>query len=180
MRPHASVMTDTREDAALLAAAKASGSDAVGELYRRHGDTVYGLAFRILGSREEAEDVLQDVFVGLPRALAHYHERGRFAAWLKRITVRTALMHLRRVRQRPAIPLDEDGAVAPAGIHPVDRIALDCAVGRLPDTQRVVFVLKELEGYSHAEIGELLGITAATSAMRLSRAWSALRKEMRV
>lgn len=179
MRPHASVMTDTPDDAALLAAARASAIDAVGELYRRHGDTVYGVAFRILGSREEAEDVLQDVFVGLPRALSHYHERGRFAAWLKRITVRTALMHLRRGARKPAMPLDADGGVAPAGLHPVDRVALERAVGRLPDTQRVVFVLKEIEGYSHTEIGELLGITAATSAMRLSRAWAALRKEMR-
>lgn len=179
MRPRASVMTDTRDEPALLAAAKANAIDAVGELYRRHGDTVFGLAYRILASRDEAEDVLQDVFVGLPRALAHYHEHGRFVAWLKRITVRTALMHLRRARRRGTVPLEDELSTAPAGIDPVDRVALERALGRLPDTQRVVFVLREREGYSHAEIGELLGITATTSAMRLSRAWSTLRKEMR-
>ncbi|MGH7577825.1 MAG: RNA polymerase sigma factor [Longimicrobiales bacterium] len=179
MRPHASVMTDTREDGALLAAARASAIDAVGELYRRHGDMVYGVAYRILGSRDEAEDVLQDVFVGLSRALAHYDERGRFVSWLKRVAVRTALMHLRRVRRRPVTPLEGQIDIAPAGVHPLDRVALERAIGRLPDAQRVVFILKEVEGYSHAEIGDLIGIAAATSAMRLSRAWAALRKEMR-
>jgi RNA polymerase sigma-70 factor (ECF subfamily) len=163
----------------LLAAAKARELGAVGELYRRHADGVFALAYRMLGSKEEAEDVLQDVFVGLPRALESYREVGRFEGWLKRVTVRAALMRLRSKRRKRETPLEEAMGTAVAAGSPIDRIALERALNRLPDSLRAVFVLREIEGYAHAEIGALLDITAASSAMRLSRAWSALRRELR-
>lgn len=178
MSTSASEVTVGSDDHELLAAARTGASDAVGELYRRHANGVYALAYRILGSPDEAEDVLQDVFVGLPRALAGYRERGRLEAWLRRVTVRTALMRMRSARRKREAPLEEAAwAPSPSATHPVDRIALERAMHRLPENLRAVFVLKEIEGYAHAEIGALLGITAASSAMRLSRAWSLLRKE---
>lgn len=178
-------------DPAPLLAAVADGSvEALGELYRGYADLVYGLAYRVTGSREEAEDVLQDLFVGLPRALRHYREEGRFEGWLKRVVVRTALLRMRAVRRKREEPLEEVlsagggagvlGMAAPRaapGVHPVDRVALQRALEGLPDSYRVVFVLKEIEGYSHREIAELLGISAGSSATRLSRAWSILRQE---
>jgi RNA polymerase sigma-70 factor, ECF subfamily len=116
----------------------------------------------------------------LPRALRSYREQGRFEAWLKRLAVRTALMRIRSQGRRRESSLDD---VAPAmsagGAHPVDRLAARRAIAALPDTLRSVFILREVEGYSHAEIAEMLGITPVTSATRLSRAWSALRREMK-
>jgi RNA polymerase sigma-70 factor (ECF subfamily) len=175
-------MTDP---ALLLEAVRAGSLEALGELYRGYADLVYGLAYRVTGSREEAEDVLQDLFVGLPRALRSYQERDRFEGWLKRVVVRTALMRIRAVRRKREEPLDEVSpdtgshavGLASSGPHPIDRIALQRALERLPDQYRIVFVLKEIEGYPHAEIAELLGISAANSATRLSRAWTILRKE---
>lgn len=175
-------MTDSGTSADVLTAARNGSREALGRLYAEHADAVYTLAYRITGSREEAEDVLQDVFVGLPRALGSYEELSRFEAWLGRVTTRTALMRIRSVRRKREDPLDgvpEAAGTVGARVHPVDAIAMRQAVARLPEPCRVVFVLREVEGYSHAEVGELLGITAAASAMRLSRAWTILRKEAR-
>jgi RNA polymerase sigma-70 factor, ECF subfamily len=168
------------ENIGLPSAARDGSLDALGELYRAHSRVVHAVAYRLLGSRDDADDVLQDVFVGLPRALRSYREQGRFEAWLKRLAVRTALMRMRSQGRRRETPLAAVEATTPAGgAHPVDRLAARRAIAALPESLRTVFVLREVEGYSHAEIAEMLGITAITSATRLSRAWSALRKEMK-
>jgi RNA polymerase sigma-70 factor (ECF subfamily) len=167
-------------ETALLSAAARGRPEAVGELYNRHADAVYALALRVTGSPDDADDVLQDVFVGLPRALRSYRDTGHFTTWLKRVTVRVALMRMRSHRRRRESPLDavpEPGGVR--GAHPVDRIALDRAVARLPDRLRAVFVLREIEGHTHAEIAELLGISVSSSMTRLSRAWRWLRAEVK-
>jgi RNA polymerase sigma-70 factor, ECF subfamily len=172
-------LAELTDHADLLSAARDGSLDALGELYRRHSVLVHSAAWRLLGSREDAEDVLQDVFVGLPRALRSYREQGRFEAWLKRLAVRMALMRLRaqrRKREEPLESVEERSSREPQ--HPVDRIAARRAVARLPDPLRTVFILREVEGYSHAEIAALLDITAINSATRLSRAWTMLRREI--
>jgi RNA polymerase sigma-70 factor (ECF subfamily) len=163
-----------------LRAAAAGSLDALGRLYEAHSDAVYTVAFRVLGSRAEAEDVLQDVFVALPRALRSYQEQGRFAAWLKRLTVRTALLRLRAAQRRREANLQEGTLNAPAA-NPdtqIEWLAMEKALRALPTSLRTVFVLRELEGYSHAEIAGLLGISAGAAMTRLSRAWRQLRKEL--
>lgn len=165
----------------VVSAARSGSRAALAALYRDHADRVFTVAFRITGSRDDAEDVLQDVFVGLARALESYEERGRFASWLNRLTVRTSLMKLRaaqRRREQPLGELEEGAAHAPARADGVERVALRRALARLPAAMRVVFMLREVEGHSHDEIAELLGISAGASATRLSRAWSLLRKEL--
>lgn len=163
----------------LIDSARAGSLEALGALYRRHADAVLATAFRITGSRTDAEDVLQDVFVGLPRALERYRDEGRFGGWLNRVTVRTALMRLRSTRRQREEPLDAATPHASREPHPVDRLEAAAAVAGLPDSLRVVFVLKEIEGYSHQEIAELLEITPNASGARLSRAWRRLREELR-
>jgi RNA polymerase sigma-70 factor, ECF subfamily len=164
----------------LLSAARDGSLEALGDLYRTHSRVVHAVAYRLLASHADAEDVLQDVFVGLPRALRSYSEQGRFEAWLKRLAVRTALTRLRGQQRRREEPLD---ALAPHAhgrdTHPVERLAARRAIAALPAPLRTVFVLREVDGYTHAEIAEMLGITEANSATRLSRAWSALRREAR-
>ncbi|HEU0016700.1 MAG TPA: sigma-70 family RNA polymerase sigma factor [Longimicrobium sp.] len=162
-------------ETALLADVRQGSTDALGQLYARHAGAVYSLAFRLTGSREDAEDVVQDVFVGLPRALRAYDERGRFGAWLGRVAARVALMRLRSRGALREDALDAAGdPAAPGQADPVDRITAQRALQRLPDGLRAVFVLKEIEGYSHAEIGGMLGITPQNAAVRLSRAWNLL------
>src|SRR3989442_11163180 len=76
-------------------------AQALGTLYDTYARQLFRLAYRLVGTREDAEDVVHDVFVGLPDAFAHYEERGRLDAWLRRLTGRVAFMSPRRPRQRP-------------------------------------------------------------------------------
>lgn len=161
------------DDVELVRRARAGSLDALGELYRRHGDSMFDAALRLLASHQDAEDVLQDVFVGLPRALQRYEEHGTLAPWLRRIAVRRALMVLRAGRKMQPLASDHPRPDA-SGDDPTRSIAARDAIASLPDSLRVVFVLKEVEGYAHEEIGTLLGISARASALRLHRAWKIL------
>ena len=168
------------ESADLVRRAQLGDSEALGELYDAFGAGLYRLAYRLTGCREDAEDVVHDVFVGLPEALGRYEERGRLGAWLRRVTARVALMRLRRNNQRREVELeDADGVAAPT---PHDRTSehatLQAAVDALPVAQRSVLVLKEMEGYSHAEIADMLSITPVTSRVRLLRALRRVRREL--
>ena len=80
--------------------ARAGSGEALAELYHRFADSLLVLARHLTGSIEDAEDVVHDVFVGLPEALRRYEEHGSFEVWLRRVTVRTALMSMRRSRRR--------------------------------------------------------------------------------
>ncbi|MEJ7809324.1 MAG: sigma-70 family RNA polymerase sigma factor [Gemmatimonadaceae bacterium] len=168
------------DDAELIARARAGSTDALGALYARYAEPVMALAYRLLGSVADAEDVLHDVFLGLPEALRRYDERGSFPSWLKRIAARAALTRARSEGRRREVPLDAE--LHHAGSAEADAFAARSAVERalagLPVTLRAVVVLKELEGYSHAEIGALLGISNAASEVRLCRALRLLRRAM--
>src|SRR5919199_6553251 len=94
----------------LAARARAGSADALAELYARTGPALAALARRLTGSREEAEDVLHDVFLGLPEALRHYDERGRLEQWLRRVTARVALPRLRARRRRREVRVPHDVA----------------------------------------------------------------------
>jgi len=148
-------------------------SDTIGALYDRYATMMLGVAYRLLMSRAEAEDVVHDVFVGLPEALRRYEERGALASWLKRVTVRVALTRLRSREVRATHALDETIDV-PARDHET-AIDIDAAVARLAPSLRAVLVLKEIEGYSHAEIAGMLDISVVASKVRLHRALRALR-----
>src|SRR5207247_5539503 len=97
----------------LIAEARAGSPDALSALYLEHGAALFRLAYRLVGAREDAEDVVHDVFVGLPEALRRYEERGSFGGWLKRVTARGAVMNLRRGKRTPQAALDD--AAGPAG-----------------------------------------------------------------
>ena len=166
------LVTDFGHQRALLDGARAGDTDAIAELYEQYGTIVFRVAARLLNSTDDAEDVVQDVFLGLGRALRTFEGRGSFEGWLKRVTSRTALMMLRRERIRSEIPIDKHLPVraAPGGTSPADRLTLEAALASLPDTLRAVFVLKEIEGYTHEEIGITLGIRPGASKIRLYRA----------
>ena len=161
----------------LVAEARAGSPDALSALYLEHGAALFRLAYRLVRAREDAEDVVHDVFVGLPEALRRYEERGSLAGWLKRVTARVALMRLRSGKRRREVALDEAAGQAEPSAT-AERDGLQAAVNRLPDHLRAVLVLKEIEGCAHAEIAELLGISEGASRVRLTRALKRLRNEL--
>ncbi len=165
-------------DAQLAVDARGGAADALGELYARHAAAIMALAYRLTGSATDAEDVLHDLFLGLPEALRRYDERGRFDAWIRRVAARLALMRLRSRRRRREVGLEATAALSgPPGDEATRaRVAIRRALDALPASLRAVYVLKEIEGYSHAEIAALLGITSGASEVRLSRAVRRLRQ----
>jgi len=169
--------TEPPSDAGLVARVRARDPDALSAVYHRHAAAMLTLAARLLGSASEAEDVVQDLFVGLPEALGHYRESGQFPAWLRRILVRLVLMRLRAERRRREADFHEASTLSafPAGCSG-DQADLALALMQLPEDQRVVVVLKAIEGYSHDEIAELLGIRRNSSEVRFHRALQRLRQ----
>lgn len=166
---------DEREDARLARAAADGSRAALEALFQRHRNAVYGVAYRVTGSRSDAEDVLQDVFVGLSRALRRYREQGSFDAWLRTVAARTALMKVRRRGRHPWEPLPEHlPSSEPGPERAIDRLVIRDALAEMPASLRTVFLLKEVDGYRHAEIAELLGIPPTACRVRLHRAWKFL------
>jgi RNA polymerase sigma-70 factor (ECF subfamily) len=138
---------------------------------------VYLTALRLLKDPTDGEDVLQDVFLGLPQAVAKYDGRGSFEGWLRRTATNLALMVVRSRKTRREEPLGGAPAdrILMRNESIVERIAIEEALDTLPEKQRVVFVLKEMEGYSHPEIAQLLSISNVASRSRYLRAMRHLR-----
>ncbi|MFQ5891036.1 MAG: RNA polymerase sigma factor [Gemmatimonadota bacterium] len=170
-------MSELPVSAQLLADVRAGDREALSRLYRQYGDTVYRVAYRLTESSADAQDVTQDVFIALPEAIGSVRSPQSFEQWLKTVAVRTALMKLRWRRRRREVQLSTVGQLA---AHPlfrggIDRLSLERAMGQLPENLRSVFVLKEIEGFSHREIAEILGISQRASESRLHRAREKLR-----
>ena len=162
---------------AMLAAAVIRGDrDALASLYDAFAPTIFASAHRLLGERSDAEDVTHELFLAIGRTLESWDpERGPLGPFLRRVTVRLALMRLRSSRRRREVSVDAVASLLDRHDEPHDRLSLDAALTRLSDEHRVVFLLKEVEGYSHAEIARLLEISVRNSEVRLFRARQSLR-----
>ncbi|MFN2601481.1 MAG: RNA polymerase sigma factor [Gemmatimonadaceae bacterium] len=176
MQPAARIVSEAElSDAELVKAMRAGSTTAFAQLYERHSRGLLALSYRMLQSQQDAEDVVHDVFVALPEALRNYDERGALAAWLKKIAARVALARLRATDRNAAALSDSLHA------HSTDldsTLSLEAAVRALSPGLRAVLVLKEIEGYSHAEVAKLLDISIGASEVRLHRALRALRDSL--
>jgi len=145
---------------------------ALAQAYDRYAAMVYRVGYRLLGETADAEDLVQDVFSGLPRAARSFEGRSSFGWWLNRVATRTALMLLRRRRaqRRGAERLGWTASPSSSGDAAAARMDLENALQALDEPHRIVFVLREIEGYSHQEIAELLGLRVGTVRVRLHRA----------
>ncbi len=153
---------------------------ALGELFESHGDLVFRTARRLTGSSADAEDVVQDLFVRLPHALEGFTGGvSSFAAWIRRVAVRQALMQLRAGRRRGEVSVDAIATLVAPAEDVAGRLTIEDALARLSDEHRAVFLLKEVEGFAHSEIAEIMGISVANSEIRLHRARRQLRDLLR-
>jgi RNA polymerase sigma-70 factor (ECF subfamily) len=167
-----------RSDAELASEVARGDTQALASLYHRHARALLAVAFRLLQSQADAEDVVHDVFVGLPEALRRYQERGALGAWLRKVTARVALMRLREESTHRTEPLDPTSLATPARA-PDAALTIERALQRLSPGLRAVLVLKEIEGWSHAEIAAMLDISVGASEVRLHRALRTLRAMLR-
>ena len=163
--------------------ARAGAVDAQESIYRAFQRPVRTLARRLVSRAAVAEELAQDVFIEVLQSLRQFDGRGSFAGWVRAITVRKCLMHLRSPWQRglrwvEALTDDDLGTVSANAEHEGSAAAVDLerALAQLGDTARVVVWLHDVEGYTHAEIGALLGGTASLSKSQLARAHQRLRE----
>jgi RNA polymerase sigma factor (sigma-70 family) len=142
-------------------------------LYERYAGKMYAVCLRYARSSADAADILQEGFVKVFTKLEQFHFQGSFEGWVRRIMVNTALRTYQRQRfdfeqsgyeRLPDMPVDAD---ALASLSEKELLAL---IAKLPDGYRVVFNLVAIEGYSHAEAAEALGIQESTSRSQLTKA----------
>jgi len=166
-----------------LERARAGEIDALEAIYRSFAPGVTTLARRLLGRLAAAEDLAQDVFIDVLTKLDQYDGRGSFAGWVRSITVTRCLMQLRSPWRRGLRLITHGDAESRSGdAEPVApegaQLGLDLerALDRLGETARLVVWLHDVEGYTHAEIGALLGGTPSLSKSQLARAHERLRE----
>jgi RNA polymerase sigma-70 factor, ECF subfamily len=168
-------MDDTR----LIELATQGDGGAVRALYERHARRVLAVVRRVAGHDEQlAEDWAQEAWVRALRALPTFRGDSRFSTWLHRIAVNSAL-HGRRSRQRRAgreEPMADTFAVRPAAENALLRMKLEAAMEKLPEGMRRVLVLHDVQGYTHEEIGEILGVTSGTCKSQLFKARARMRR----
>lgn len=151
-------------------------------LYDAHVDRVYRLAFRMAGDDDLAREWTQDTFIRAFERLGDFRGQSAFGTWLHTIAMSVSLNGLRKVkrfRTREA-SLDE-AASAPARSREAEpdlKRRLKQAIDALSDGYRAVFVMHDVEGYTHEEIGAALGVEAGTSKANLSRARAKLREAL--
>lgn len=170
-------------DAELAALAQAGDREAFGQLVTRYSAQARRAARAVLGNPEDADDAAQDGFLAALRHLGRYDPGRPFGPWLLRIVANAATDRLRRRRVRAAESLP---ATLPAAGAPPDRTAdvnamydaLREALATLPQRQRLAVVLFDVEGYSHGEIAEVLGIPVGTVRSHVFHGRRALRKSL--
>jgi len=163
------------------------------ELLSRYSNKVFSLASRLTRNNEDAEEVLQDVFITVHRKIAGFEGKSSFSSWLYRVTVNAAFMKLRKRRQDPAIPLEDvaqsSGPIAALRSPETAFVdsqtirhemleALESAIKKLPDDYRPVFVLRDVDGLTSREVGRILNLTVPAVKSRLHRSRLMLRRRL--
>ncbi|WP_337044093.1 RNA polymerase sigma factor [Emticicia sp. 17c] len=163
-------MTETE----LVAACLQNNRVAQRTLYDRYKRAMYTLAYRLTGDFDDANDVLQDAFLDIFRKLETYRAEATLGAWIKTIVVRKAYQKLQKPKQWELIEEITEDSMIDWG-SAIDAEYLEKAIQSLPEGFRMVFILIEVEGYSHKETAEILGISEGTSKSQLFHAKKKLR-----
>lgn len=169
-------------DQELVRRAQMDDDRAFGELVGRYESKVYSLSLRMLRNPEDAEDVLQDTFLRAYRGLKSFQGNSTFSTWIYRIAANSALMRLRK-KQLPTVSIeDADERDTPLNIvdwkpGPVEQLLteetreiMEQAIEALPPEFRQVFILRDVEELSNAEVAEVLDLSVAAVKSRLHRA----------
>jgi RNA polymerase sigma-70 factor (ECF subfamily) len=154
---------------------------AVRALYERYSPRVFAVVRRIAGDDELAKDYAQEAWIRAIRALPTFRGDARFSTWLHRIAVNAALQANRKAdtRKKREAPMPEAVPVAPRSSDSLLARRLEAALDRLPEGMRRILTLHDVEGYTHEEIGEMLGINSGTSKSQLSKARAKMREMLR-
>jgi RNA polymerase sigma-70 factor (ECF subfamily) len=178
----------TRVDREIVHRCRRGDVGAFEELYKRYGSRLYTVAYRMTGSAADAEDLVQDIFLQVYRRLDTFRGEAALGTWLHRLAVNACLdfvrsKHGRRQRVTDSAE-DLDALEAPAAgpwrpDAALDRMDLERAIAQLPPSYRRAFLLHDVEGLEHHEIGATLGIAEGTSKSLVFKARTRLRSLLR-
>jgi RNA polymerase sigma-70 factor (ECF subfamily) len=172
-------------DVKLIEGCMAGKRKAHSELYKRYSPLLYGISLRYAASTFDAQEILQESFIKIFGSIHAFEGKGSFEGWIKRITVNTALNHIRAAAAKPlfdqvqmADQIPDEIPVEPESMQLPDAEVMLALVQELPDGYRLVFNLYVFENYAHKEIAEKLGISENTSKTQLMRARIHLQKKL--
>lgn len=177
-----------RVDRDLVARCRRGERSAQEELYKRYSRRLYNVAYRFAGNAADADDLLQDLFLQAYRRLDSFRGEASLGTWLYRLAVNCCLDHVRskQGRQQHATAflddLDLPEPAAPASWRPdtaLERIDMERAIAKLPPSYRATFVLHDVEGLDHREVGTMLEIAEGTSKSLVHKARRRLRTLLR-
>lgn len=152
------------------------------ELYKRFSPKMYAVCLRYANNSEDAQDLLQEGFIKIFRNLHRFRAEGSFEGWIRRVFVNTAIEHYRKKSaQLSSVSEKEENTIEDTDITALDNLAekdILNLIQELSPGYKTVFNLYVVEGYSHKEIGEMLGISEGTSKSQLARAKAILQKKV--
>ena len=167
----------------LLDRVRDGDADAERALYDAHVDRVYRLAYRMAGDDDLAQEFTQETFVRAFDRLRDFRGESAFSTWLHAVATSVIFNGLRRVKRfrHREVDLDEASSMSggPREAEPDLKVRLRAAIDALPQKYRAVFVMHDVEGYTHEEIGQTLGVETGTSKAQLSRARAKLREALK-
>ena len=178
---------ETRRDVALVDHLKKGDAKALDELYRRHREAAYGIAYRLVGNREDALEVVQESFIHVMRGIQTFRGQSSFRTWLYRIVTHAALDYRRWRALRVADSLDSDTSTEPVA-QASDRspqeaaadrdlgAAIDKALSNISEKNRAALILFAIEGMPYKEVADVLGISIGTVMSRIFNARQRLRE----
>ena len=165
----------------LIASCQQGDRKALGQLYTHYREKLLGVSRAVVGSQQEAEDIVHDAFLLIMAHIGELRDANGAESWMKTIVHRLSLLHVKQRQRTKDIPLEElpdEDLAAPVRDTPTFEEMME-SVERLPEGYREVFRLSVLEGMSHGQIGEILGIEAHSSSSQLFRAKALLRDHLR-
>jgi RNA polymerase sigma-70 factor (ECF subfamily) len=165
------------DETELILRARQGDGGAIEALYRLHADRVYSVVRRLAADDAQADDWAQEAWMSAIRGLPAFRLQSRFSTWLHRIAVNSALYGRRRRDrgERRETELSDEVPDGTSERRPLLRMRLEEALTRLPERMRRVLVLHDVEGFTHEEIGELMGVAPGTCKSQLFRARAKMR-----
>lgn len=152
------------------------------ELYNRFSGKMYAVCLRYANNADDAQDLLQEGFIKVYRNLHRFRAEGSFEGWIRRVFVNSAIEHFRKKSiELSKVSDKEENTIEDSDVSALDQLAERDIVKLIQDLSpgyRTVFNMYVVEGYSHKEIGDLLGISEGTSKSQLARARSILQKKV--
>lgn len=187
-------MTTRKTDTELVKGVMNGEESCFVELVEKYGSKVFNLAMRITRNQEDAEDVLQEVFITVFKKLESFQHKAQFSSWLYRVAMNSSFMKIRSRNRRRTVSIEDveptikhNWVGTRTEMYDVDfmssrhelRAAIEAAVEKLPEDYRAIFILRDIDGLSNEAVGKVLQLSVPAVKSRLHRSRLMMRQELK-